>query len=200
MTKKNATAPQVARVESIEDLNQLLTCCLKANVYRGGSFKFKLASGAWRDSVERDFIMWVIQREGLDGVVLSLELTSNVVQNHPDGIVVPLAEFIEQVRSTYSGAQLLADYEASIKQSQQMRRPDLGQESALLSLLKAEIENRMVGDFDFSQPHAGEIFHKQFRQCDVCSGLGVDMAVWQLLTGCPLFWEVLSAKTAGSCT
>lgn len=212
MTKINAAAPQVARVDSIEDLKQLLTCCLKVNVYRGASFKVAerviiehgvspivssdkaLKFAVWRDSIGRDFTMWVIRREELDGFTLSLELTSNDVQNHPDGIAIPLAQFIEQVRSAYSGAQLLADYETNIQQSKQMLRPDLGQEAALLSLLKAEIENKMVGGFDFSQPHAGEIFHKQFRQFDVCSGRGVDMAVWQLLTGCPLFWEVLSAK------
>lgn len=97
---------------------------------------------------------------------------------------VEFAEILDQITSPLPGHVLIKAYSESPKIK------DNPTDASLSVLLMSELENGAVGGFDFSQKYADEVFHKQFRQVDVCDEQGKDYTIYTALCNSALFWEV----------
>lgn len=97
---------------------------------------------------------------------------------------VEFDEVLAQITSPLPGHVLIKAYSESPKIK------DNPTDVSLSELLMSELENSSVGGFDFSQKYADEVFHKQFRQVDVCDEQGKDYTIYTALCNSALFWEV----------
>lgn len=221
MTETNTTLPVFALVDGIDTLSKIVSRATLADIHRDRTFdiisqqvlrqnsglRYSAQLQAYADNFKLWHLsllqekqtapemapqLWLEFKPASKGGDIGFKVTRN--GELPGGIVIPLSNLCEKVQSPYSGNELIDDYAESLDKLQRSHPEKVDHEMALLALLVHERNNPSVGLFDFTQTGADEIFHKQFRQVDVCERPGVDRAIWHLLCACPIFWGVFKNR------